>query len=123
VSGAGGPAGPEAAPPALALALAARFVLEIALLVGVAVVALRLFPEWWGWAIAVGAVIVVATLWGLLLSPRAAVPLPAPVRLVVEAVLFLGVGACLVAVGLALPAVIGVVAWIADRVALALLDG
>ncbi len=117
-----GPLRPGDAPPALAIALAVRFALEIALLVGVATVAYHLFPEWWGWLIAIGAVVVVAVLWGVLLSPKAVVPLPAAARLVIEAALFIGVGVCLFSIGYGVLAAIGVVVWIADRIALALLD-
>ncbi|MBL5972406.1 MAG: DUF2568 domain-containing protein [Candidatus Leucobacter sulfamidivorax] len=110
------------APPGLAIALAVRFVIELALLVGVAVIAMRLFPQWWGWLIAIGGVVVVATFWGVFLSPKAAVPLPAVAKLVIEAVLFVGVGTGLFLLDLAIPAVVGVAAWIIDRIAIALLE-
>lgn len=109
------------ASPARAVALAVRFLLELALLVGVATLVLQLLPEWWGWVAAIGAVVVVAVIWGLFLSPKASVPLPPPAAIAVEALLFLGTGAGLFAFGFGVPAAIGAVAWILDRIALALL--
>ena len=72
--------------------LTVRFVLELAMLAGVAVVVTRLLPGPWGWVAAAVAVVAVATLWGLLLSPKAKVALPAGVRLAIEAALFVGTG-------------------------------
>lgn len=109
------------ASPARRAALAVRFLLELALLVGVATLALQLVPEWWGWIVAALAALVVAMLWGLFLSPKASVPLPPPAAVALEALLFLGTGAGLFAFGFVLPAAIGAVAWILDRIALALL--
>ena len=82
----------ENASPTLFAALTVRFLLEIALLVGVAILAWSLTSGGWRWVTAVVAVVVVATVWGLFLAPKAAVALPAPVVLIVEASLFLGTG-------------------------------
>lgn len=108
--------------PALALALTVRFALELALLAGIATVAWHLVPGWWQWPAMILIPIAVAVLWGLLLSPKAPVELPAPAKLVIEAALFIGTGVCLVAIGWWIAAVIGVLVWIIDRIALAVLD-
>ena len=84
---------------------------------------LRLLPGWWRWPVAILVVIGIAVLWGLLLSPKAPISVPGPVKLILEALLFLGVGAALMVTGLAVPAVIGVVIWAADRIAIAMLQG
>lgn len=105
-----------------ALALTVRFLLELALLAGVAALAWNLASGGWRWPAAIPAVIVVGTLWGLLLSPKARFPLPTAGAIVLEAVLFLGTAAGLVATTrLGVIAVIGGALWIADRLALALL--
>lgn len=109
------------ASPARAVALTVRFLLELALLTGVAVLAWQLSSGGWRWPAAALGVVLVAILWGLFLSPKATVRLPASVALGIEALLFLGVGAGLFAVGQGLPAAIGVGIWILDRIALALL--
>ncbi|OJX93366.1 MAG: hypothetical protein BGO96_10320 [Micrococcales bacterium 73-15] len=109
------------ASPALVFALTARFLLELALLAGVAVLVHDVVPGGWSWPAAILAVAAVATLWGVLLSPRAPVGLPAAASLGIEAVLFAGVGAGLLAVGHGVPAALGVGLWLLDRTALALL--
>lgn len=106
---------------ALAIVLIARFLLELALLTGTAVLAWNLVPELWHWPAAGLTIIAVATLWGLLLSPKATIKPPWLAALGIEAVLFVGTGAGLIAIGIGVPAVIGVAVWIVDRVTLALL--
>lgn len=111
----------EGASPARVVALSVRFLLELALLAGAAVLAWRLAPEGWQWPLAILAPIVVGVVWGLFLSPRARFRMPALATLALEALLFLGVGAGLLFVGLGVPAAIGVGIWVVDRIALALL--
>lgn len=106
---------------ALGLALTMRFLLELALLTGAAVAAWRLIGGWVGVVTAIAAVIALAVVWGLLLSPKAHFTVGAVWQLVIEAVLFFGVAAALWAAGLWLPALVGVAVWAADRVAIALL--
>ena len=107
-----------------AAALAVRFGLELALLTGAGALGWRLGERlgWggWAWLLVVLAPLAVALLWGRLLSPKATVALPAAVRLAVETLLFVGVGAGLVATGVVVPAVVGVALWAADRAVLAL---
>lgn len=112
----------DGASPALATVLTVRFLIELALLAGVGVLAWILVPGAWGWVAALLAVGVVGTIWGLVLSPRARIRLPSPAPFLIEAALFLGVGAGLIAVGHAVPAVVGVVIWALDRAALARLQ-
>lgn len=101
------------------VALIVRFLLELALLTGAAVFAWRTGPDGWRWAAMVLAPVVVAVFWGLFLAQKARVVLAEPVRFVLEAALFLGIGAGLIAVGLTWPAVVGVALWAADRLILA----
>ncbi|MFV0434954.1 MAG: DUF2568 domain-containing protein [Leucobacter sp.] len=98
-----------------------RFLVELALLAGAAALAWTLLRGWWRWPGAIVAVVAVAALWGLFLSPKAAVPLPPLAALGIGAARYLGVGCGLWAVGLGLQAVVGVIVWGADRLALALL--
>lgn len=107
--------------PALAIALTLRFLLELALLAGTAVLAWHVAPDGWRWVAGVVAPIVVAIGWGVCLSPKAPVVLPAFARLVIEGMLFVGVGVGLLFIGFAWPAAIGVVIWALDRIALTLL--
>lgn len=109
------------ASPARAVALTVRFLLELALLAGVAVLAWQFTTGGWRWPAATLGVVLVAVLWGLFLSPKATVRLPAAGALALEALLFFGVGAGLLLVGQGVPAAIGVGIWILDRIALALL--
>ena len=112
----------DGASPWFALALTVRFLLELALFTGIAMLSWRIVPAGWRWPAAIIAVAVVATVWGLFLSPKATFSLPAPAMLAVEAALFLGTGAGLIAVGISVPVVIGVVVWTIDRIALSLLQ-
>lgn len=112
----------DGASPLLATALTVRFLLELALLAGIAVLAWNLTGGWWRWLAALLSVVAVAVVWGLFLSPKAAVPLPWPATLGIETVLFVGTGAGLFVIGLGLPAAIGVALWLIDRITLAILQ-
>src|SRR5690554_5857572 len=83
----------EDASPTRAVVLTVRFLLELALLAGVAVVVLGLSAEWWRWPLALLTVVAVAAFWGLFISHKAKVKLPAPSVLALEAGLFIGVAA------------------------------
>ncbi|GAA2528057.1 YrdB family protein [Rarobacter incanus] len=106
----------------LALALIVRFLLELALLAGVAAVTWQHVSGGWRLPAAMLAVVAVATVWGLFLSPKAPIALPPVVALLIEAILFLGVGTALFLTGSGTLAVIGFAAWLADRIALAVLQ-
>ncbi len=113
---------PDNASPMLVMALTVRFLLELTLLVGVAVLAWSLTTDGWRWSAAIVAVAAVATAWGLFLSPKAAIPLPGLAILAIEAALFLGTGVGLLHAGLGVPAAIGCAVRILDRIAIALLQ-
>lgn len=108
--------------PALAVALVVRFVLEIALLLASAVIVWRLVDGPLQWPLTVAAPVLLAIVWALIMSPKAPVQLPAGVKLLCEAVLFIGAGAALFMFGYVIQAGIGVIVWIAHRIALALFD-
>lgn len=110
----------EASPP-LAAALVGRFLIELALLAGAGIAAWRLTPGGWAWITAIAAPVLIAVVWGLLLSPRARVPLPAAAKLTIETLLFAGVGGALAISGLPVAAAIGFCAWAADRILIAAL--
>jgi hypothetical protein len=77
--------------PLLGLALTVRFVLELALLVGVGVLAWQIAVPW-RWVAVIAGPLAVAVVWGLFLSPKATITLPAGAQFAVEAVLFLVAG-------------------------------
>ena len=98
-----------------------RFALELALLAGAATAAWRLLPGGAGWLAAIAAVIVIAVLWGLFLSPKAIVDIRRAGRMILETVLFGAVAAALWATGLGGFGVTLAGVWILDRIALAAL--
>lgn len=122
--------GLEGAGPVRATALVVRFFVELALMlsaafaVWVALDGWRAEPGWWRLPVAFGAmalaVVAIAVVWGMFLSPKAGRPLSAPAGVLVEALLFVGVGAALAALGIVIPALILVVTWALDRLVLAL---
>lgn len=103
------------------IALTVRFLLELALLTGAAILAVRVIPAGGGIAAAVIAVIALGTVWALFLSPKAPFDIGGLGRLALETVLFGGIAAGLIATGIFVPAVVGLVVWVLDRLALRLL--
>ncbi|MFD2759083.1 DUF2568 domain-containing protein [Gulosibacter faecalis] len=101
------------------LALTVRFLLEIGLLVAVAIVVVQLVAGWLGWVLAALLVVAVATLWGVFLSPKAPIRRSPGAKLALEAALFLAAGIGLAVIGHAVTAVLGLVIWAIDRIALA----
>lgn len=110
------------ASPALVVALAVRFLIELALLAGTAALAAHVASGGWRWPAAIVVAGVVATVWGLFLSPKATVAIPPSARLALESLLFVGVGVGLLAAGSGAVAVIGVLIWLVDRIAIAVLS-
>lgn len=106
---------------ALGLVLTVRFFLELALLTGVGVVVWQL-DEPWRWISVIVAPVTVAVMWGLLLSPKATITLPAGAKSTIETTLFLAVGTGLYLAGFPAAAVLLVVIWLSDRIALAALE-
>ena len=99
-----------------------RFLLELCILASIAVWAASLpisLPE----SVAVGgfACAGAATLWGLILSPKRRIELPAPIRLGLEAVFFLMAAAALANIGRWQLASALLLIAIADRIVLAVL--
>lgn len=105
----------------LAVALTLRFALELALLCGTAALAWNIAPGSWKWPSTVLSVVVVAVIWGLFLSPKATVTVPASAALLIEGILFIGIGSGLFALGHVVIATVGIAVWLADRIAIGLL--
>lgn len=104
------------------VALVLRFALELALLFAVGWCAgTAAGSHWWRWVVALGATVVVAVVWGSWLSPRAPHRPSEPVRFLVEAMLFLGTGGWLWALGHPLLGAALAGLWLVDRVVLAAL--
>ena len=101
------------------VALTVRFLLELALLAGAAAVAWRLVGGWAGIVVAVAAVLAIAVVWGLLLSPKANVRLPEAAKLGIETLLFALVAVGLAATGLWIVAAAGFAIWVIHRLVLA----
>ena len=103
---------------AVRTALGLRFLVELALLAGAAIAAVRLVPGGPGWVAAAVAVVVLAVVWGLLLSPKARFDVRPAGRVLLETVLFGAVGAALWAAGLGVAGIAVFVVWALDRIAL-----
>ncbi|SCG65607.1 YrdB family protein [Micromonospora humi] len=92
------------------------FLLELALLTAAGFWGFTLDAGWPVRLLAgLGAPLALAVAWGLFCSPRAAVALPAPAKLAVQAACFLVGGVLLALAGHPLPGVALVIAWTADK--------
>lgn len=109
----------------MAFALLVRFLMELTLLAGAGILAAHIAPSGWGWLAAIAAVTAVATVWGMLLSPKARIDIPPWARLLLEAVLFglVGVGLAVRVETATIPALLGIALWAIDRAAIAVLAG
>jgi hypothetical protein len=76
-----------------------RFLLEMAMLVGLAFAGFSLDDRALGWVLGLGLPFVAATAWGLLLAPRSGRRVADPAQLAVELLLFGATAALLVAAG------------------------
>jgi Protein of unknown function (DUF2568) len=76
--------------------LTARFLCELAMLAALAFWGYVVGEGPWAWLLGVGAPTLAAVVWGAVVAPRARFPVPAPVRVQIELVLY-----ALAAVGLA----------------------
>lgn len=103
-------------------ALTVRFVLELCLVASVGVIAWEMASSGWSWVLAALAIVAVSVVWGLFLSPKAAVKLPGWAALLLEAALFLGAGAGLWLLGFQGLAVLGVVVCAVDRAILSMTE-
>jgi hypothetical protein len=115
-----GPAQAGAAATVRGVALLVRFLLELALYVGVAYSAYWASHGGWARGIAAGvAVVAVGVVWSAWLSPRAPHKPPRRFRVLIEAVLFGGCGAALWALGHPWAGAALAGAWAVDRAVLA----
>ncbi|WFF07341.1 YrdB family protein [Micromonospora sp. WMMD1076] len=104
-----------------ALLLGVIFLLELALLGSAGHWGFTLGAGWPVRLLAgLGTPLVIAVMWGLFCSPRAAVTLPDPAKLAVQAACFLTGGVLLTLAGHAAPGVALVALWAADKTALTL---
>jgi hypothetical protein len=101
--------------------LAVRFVLELALLAAVGWWGTQAVAGWPGVALGLGLVVLVAAIWGAVVSPRARVRAPGRIRVAVEVALFGLAGLALASVGQTWWGVALLLADVAVLVALALL--
>ena len=106
--------------PGLMLLLGLRFLLELALLAAYLVSAVRLVNGPLGWVLGVVLMSVVATLWGVLLSPRRPVRWPMLARILIELVLFAIASALLAKSGLV---TLGAALLLAELAVVAMLRG
>jgi hypothetical protein len=106
--------------PWLMLLLGLRFLLELALLAAYLVSAVRLVHGPLGWALGVALVVAVASVWGVLLSPRRPVRWPVLARILIELVLFAMASALLAKSGLV---TLGAALLIAELAVVAMLRG
>ena len=104
-------------------ALLLRFLLELALLAGVVYVGWTLADGGWRIPTAAFALAVVIALWGTFLSPKARVSIPGWARVVLEVLLFGGVGYLLWQTGAPTTGAALAAVWALDRVVLALTEG
>lgn len=102
------------------LLLTLRFLLELALLAAYVVALGRLVGGVGGWVLGVVVALLVAGVWGVLLSPRRPVSSPVALRVAIELVLFVVAGALLAASGLVL---LGVLLVASELLVLGLLQG
>ncbi|MDG4804494.1 YrdB family protein [Micromonospora sp. WMMD980] len=99
-----------------AVLLGGIFLLELALLAAAGFWGLTLDVGWPVRLLAgLGTPLALAVVWGLLCSPRAAVPLPAPAKLGVQAACFLTGGVLLALAGHPLPGAALVLLWSLDK--------
>jgi len=116
------PAGGVRGGGARTIALLVRFIVELALLIAAFAGAWRLTTGGWQWATGIAAAVVVAVVWALFLSPKAEYQLPVAARIAIETALVCAVAALLAVGGLTVVAVVGLLVWLIDRIAVSLLD-
>jgi hypothetical protein len=86
--------------------LTARFVCELAMLAALAYWGYVVGEGVWAWVLGLAAPVVAAIVWGTFVAPRAMVPVPAPVRVAIELVLYAAAAAGLAAAGQPVAAVV-----------------
>jgi Protein of unknown function (DUF2568) len=93
--------------------LTVRFLCELAMLAALAFWGFGVAEGLWGWVLGIGAPVLAAAVWGAFVAPKARWPVPAPVRVAIELVLFGVAAAALAAAGQPLAAVVLGVAGVA----------
>lgn len=93
--------------------LTARFLCELAMLAALAFWGFGAGDGIWALVAGLGAPLLAAVVWGAFVAPRARWPVPAPVRVAIELVLFVVAAAALAAAGQPLAAVVLGVAGVA----------
>jgi hypothetical protein len=79
--------------------LTARFSCELAMLAALAFWGYVVGEGVWAWVLGLAAPVVAAIVWGTFVAPRARLPVPAPVRVAIELVLYALAAAGLAAAG------------------------
>jgi Protein of unknown function (DUF2568) len=79
--------------------LTVRFLCELAMLAALALWGFGAGDGLWAWLAGLGAPLLAALVWGAFVAPRARWPVPAPVRVAIELVLFVAAAAALGAAG------------------------
>lgn len=79
--------------------LALRFGLELAMLAAFGFWGFAVYDAIWFWIAGFGAPLVIATIWGMWIAPKATRRLPDPTRLGIEIVLFTIAALCLATAG------------------------
>jgi Protein of unknown function (DUF2568) len=98
--------GPEAPSGLPGLILIARFVCELAMLAALAFWGYVVGEGVWAWLLGLAAPATAGIVWGTFVAPRAKLPVPAPVRVAIELVLYVAAAAGLVAAGQPVAAVV-----------------
>ncbi len=86
--------------------LTARFICELAMLAALALWGYVVGEGVWAWVLGLGAPVVAAIVWGTFVAPRARVPVPAPVRVAIELLLYAAAATGLAAAGQPVAAVV-----------------
>ena len=82
-----------------AVTLTARFVCELAMLAALAFWGYVVGEGVWAWVLGLAAPAVAGIVWGTFVAPRARVPVPAPIRVAIELLLYAAAAAGLAAAG------------------------
>jgi hypothetical protein len=100
------PPGPEDLRGLRGVTLTARFLCELAMLAALAFWGYVVGEGVWAWLLGLAAPVVAAVVWGTFVAPRAKVPVPAPVRMAIELVLYAAAAAGLAVAGQPVAAVV-----------------
>ena len=99
-------AGGEALSGLRGVTLTARFICELGMLAALAFWGYVVGEGVWAWVLGLAAPVVAAIVWGTFVAPRARLPVPAPVRVAIELVLYALAAAGLAAAGQPVAAVV-----------------